>query len=105
MLWYPKNNIIYYRWRKKYLTYFLLSEISEIVAFFGYIIFLEIIELNFCGLNENIRRNIMVKGEKEFIEMNEDISKNIINNVDEDEDNEEQYLGLGTYEEMIQKKQ
>ena len=90
---------------KKYLTYFLLSEISEIVAFFGYIIYLEIIELNFCGLNENIRRNIMVKGEKEFIEMNEDISKNIINNVDEDEDNEDQYLGLGTYEEIIQKKQ
>ena len=89
---------------KKYLTYFLLSEISEIVAFFGYIIYLEIIELNFCGLNENIRRNIMVKGEKEFIEMNEDISKNIINNVDEDEDNEDKYLGLGTYEEIIQKK-
>ena len=49
---------------KKYLAYFIFSEIPEIIAFFGYIIFLEIIELNFCGLNENIRRNIIFKGQK-----------------------------------------
>ena len=82
---------------------FILLEISEYIALFGHIINLEIIELNFCGLSENIRRNIMFKGEKEFIEMKEDIIKNIMNNDNEDEDKENYYLGIETYEKMIQK--
>ena len=72
------NNICYGRQKmiffildnkKEYLANFILLEISEYIALFGHIINLEIIELNFCGLSENIRRNIMFKGEKEFIEM------------------------------------
>ena len=55
--------------KKEYLANFILLEISEYITLFGHIINLEIIELNFCGLSENIRRNIMFKGEKEFIEM------------------------------------
>ena len=90
---------------KKYLTYFIFSEIPEIIAFFGYIIFLEIIELNFCGLNENIRRNIIFKGEKEFFEMNEILNKNLLNNDNDEEENEIMDLGLSTYEYMIQKNQ
>ena len=30
---------------------------------------LEVFELNFCGLNENLRRKIIQKGENEFIEL------------------------------------
>ena len=45
---------------------FLFSELAEISAFLGNIVFLEIIELNFCGLSENIRRNIKLKGELDF---------------------------------------
>ena len=90
---------------KEYLVYFSLSEISEIIAFFGYIIYLEIIELNFCGLRENTRRNIIFKGEKEFSEINEDIINNILNDNIDDEDNETQNFGLGNYELMVEKNQ
>ena len=48
---------------KEYLVYFSLSEISEIIAFFGYIIYLEIIELNFCGLTK-IQEEILFLKEK-----------------------------------------
>ena len=90
---------------KEYLVYFSLSEISEIIAFFGYIIYLEIIELNFCGLSENTRRNIIFKGEKEFSEINEDIINNILNDNIDDEDNETQNFWLGNYELMVEKNQ
>ena len=52
----------------KYANYenFLFSELAEVSALLGNIIFLEIIELNFCGLSENIRRNIKLKGELDF---------------------------------------
>ena len=51
------------------LTHFLLAEFSEIFAFLGYMVYLEIIELNFCGLDENLKKIIMEKGEDETREM------------------------------------
>ena len=36
---------------------------SDIIAFFGFLIYLEIIELNFCKLNYNLRKNIMTRGD------------------------------------------
>ena len=36
---------------------------SDIIAFFGFLIYLEIIELNFCKLNYNLRKNIINRGE------------------------------------------
>ena len=35
-------------------------------------VYLEFIELNFCGLNDNIRRNIMNKAQREFRDLSED---------------------------------
>ena len=32
----------------------------------GYIVYLEIIELNFCGLNDKTMSNLEKKGDKEF---------------------------------------
>ena len=81
-----------------YLLNFIIYEIAEFVCIFGYMIHLEIIELNFCGLSDNIKRKISIKGEKEFNKLNEgEIGEN-----EEDED-ESSYIGIGKYEEMLAK--
>ena len=55
-----------------YLYQFFLLEFAEIFAFFGYLVFLEIIELKFCGLDENLKRKINTRVDEEKIEtMNE----------------------------------
>ena len=48
------------------IAHFLIAEFSEIFAFLGYIVYLEIIELNFCGLNDKTMSNLEKKGDKEF---------------------------------------
>ena len=48
---------------------FLFAELTEISALLGNIVFLEIVELNFCGLSDNIRRNIKSKGELDVKEL------------------------------------
>ena len=68
----------------EYLASFILMETSEIVSLFGYIINLEIIELNFCGLSDNTRRNIMNKSEYEFNKLRNDNKT-----LDEDEEEED----------------
>lgn len=52
------------------ISNFIFSELSELLAILGYIFYLEIIELNFCGLNENVKESISQKGEDEFSETN-----------------------------------
>jgi len=84
----------------EYFANFILSEIAEIVAIFGYIINLEIIELNFCGLSDNIRRNIMNKAQREF----RDLSEDNINKYLDINSNEDDYIGIDKYEEMIEKR-
>ena len=79
----------------KYFANFIISEIAEIIAIFGYIINLEIIELNFCGLSDNIRRNIMDKAQKEFRYLNED-NIELYKNINE----ENTYVGIEKYKEM-----
>ena len=86
--------------KMEYFANFILSEISEIVAIIGYIINLEIIELNFCGLSDNTRRNIMNKAQKEFKNLNED---NVEKYLDVNS-NADAYIGIGKYEEMIEKR-
>ena len=49
-----------------------------------FLIYLEIIELNFCGLSTNIKRNIISKGENESNQLNNDKKEAI----DEEEDDE-----------------
>ena len=62
--------------------HFLFSELSEVFAIIGYIIFAEIIELNCCGLSDNTKRNIKTKGENEFYELR----NSIIDNIDEEDE-------------------
>ena len=87
----------------EYFISFILSEISEIVAIFGYIINLEIIELNFCGLSDNTRINIMNKAQREFRALS---GANIerffeFNKSDNESDS---YIGIEKYEEIIEKR-
>ena len=57
---------------------FIFAELSEVLGLLGYLVYLEIFELNFCGLNENLRKNIILKGENEFIELsNEKINTSL----------------------------
>ena len=43
----------------------LMRIISYSVSIIGYFIYLEIIELKFCGLNKNIRKNIRKRAKKD----------------------------------------
>ena len=45
----------------------LLKFVSCIIDFIGYIIYLEIIELKFCGLNKNLRKNIQKRASNDRI--------------------------------------
>ena len=47
-------------------AHFLIAEFSEVFAFLGYMVYLEIIELHFCGLDNDIRKKIIEKGNIEF---------------------------------------
>ena len=54
-------------------------------------VYLEILELNFCGLNKYIKRRLMKKGEREFktlslVSMDIIDNKNNNNNEENDED-------------------
>ena len=48
---------------------FIFSQLSEDFAIIGYIFYLEILELNFCRLSDNIKKKIKSKGENEFNEI------------------------------------
>ena len=47
------------------LTQFILLELAEILAIIGYAVYLEIIELRFCGLDKDIKKNIIKRGFRE----------------------------------------
>ena len=47
---------------------FLLDESGDIGSIIGFLIYLEIIELNFCGLNFNLKKNIIKRSESDYIE-------------------------------------
>ena len=74
------------------IAHFLIAEFSEFFAFLGYMVYLEILELNFCRLNENLKRIIIEKGEKEFRHLTVAINKD--NNFENEEDGkDEEYTG------------
>ena len=46
-------------------TQFIILESSEIISVFAYGIYLEIIELRFCGLDRYLKRNIMLRSDED----------------------------------------
>jgi len=49
-----------------YMKKYILDTIGDFLCIFAYLIYLEIIKLNFCNLNFNLRDNIITRGQTEF---------------------------------------
>ena len=49
------------------LPQFIILELSELLSIIAFLIYFEIIELKFCGLNRNVKRNISMRAESENI--------------------------------------
>ena len=65
---------------------FLADIFGDTASIIGFLIYLEIFELNFCGLNFNLKKNIMERSESEYSEslMQKDINE--LNNLYNPED-------------------
>ena len=81
LIYYIISFIDNYKSNSIYITRFLISESGEIFEFLAICIYLEIVELRFCGLNKNTRENIALRGEKDNY-LGEDFASisNITNN-------------------------
>ena len=65
------------------VTKFILNSIGNCLIIFGFLIYLEIIELNFYGFNYNLRNNIIQRSMKdiqEIIDDDEEQNEFLINN-------------------------
>ena len=58
------------------LIKFILDIIGNSLVIVGFLIYLEIIELNFYGFNYNLRKNIIDRGMKDIEEVNDDEDQN-----------------------------
>jgi len=54
--------------QEKQLEKFLLDISGDVFSIIGFFIYLEMIELNFCKLDYNLKKNIIERGEKEYKE-------------------------------------
>ena len=50
------------------LKKFLILESIQLIEFLAFCIYLELVELRFCGLNQNTRKNIAIRAESDSIE-------------------------------------
>ena len=55
---------------------FIINIVQNFLAIIGCLIYLEIIELNFCGFNFNLRKNIMKRSDEDAEDINIDIDRN-----------------------------
>ena len=67
-------------YRKVVILYSICEESSEVFATLGYLVYLEIFELHFCGLTRDLKRVITSRGDEEIQNLNTD---------DEDSDDDE----------------
>ena len=52
--------------KENQLKKFLLDESGDIASIIGFLIYLEMIELNFWGFNYNLKKNIINRGENDY---------------------------------------
>ena len=72
------------------ITKSILSLLADFFAFIGYLIYVEIIELNFCDLNQNLRKTISERSSLDLInEKIGDVSDMNITDITEDDQEEE----------------
>ena len=68
---------------------FIILELAEIFAIIGYLIYLEIIELRFNGLDENIKKNITMRAELDSLfQIDSETSEDDDDDDDDDDDND-----------------
>ena len=67
---------------------FFLDTSGDVFSFFGFLIYLEIIELNCCDLNYNIRNTIISRGKIELINIDDEVFDNLNESDDEDDNND-----------------
>ena len=68
---------------------FVLATLSDLICVLCFSVYLEIVELNFCSLNKNIRRNIIKRGLEEQIN-SELIPAKYFDNIEDEGDNEKE---------------
>ena len=56
---------------------FILDTFGDIVSFIGFLIYLEIIELNFCRLNVNLRKNIILRSNYDSLGIYQEIDDSL----------------------------
>ena len=67
----------YFVWKGEFDIFIILILILTIIAS---MIYLEIIQLNFCGFNKNVKKNIIKRGENELINLSMS-EKSLISNI------------------------
>ena len=70
------------------INQFIVLEISDIISLIGFAIYFEIIELRFCGLDTDLKRNIMQRASLSNIDIDNNLD-NIIDNQVEVNENED----------------
>jgi hypothetical protein len=84
-IYFGTTKIIEYKIKGGYsFSKFSFDYLAEIFALVGYTIYLEIIELRFCGLNNDIKKNIIKRSESES--SLKEIELNITNNSDDEDE-------------------
>ena len=76
---------------------FISIIISDIVSGLGICIYCEVIELNFCNFNYNLRRYIVERGEKDFKSEMIEKAEKIDNLLDEENDDENEESNNSIY--------
>ena len=52
----------------KYFSLIFIYILSYVLSLIAFLIFSEVLQLNFCGLNKNTKNNILEREVKEFIQ-------------------------------------
>ena len=47
----------------------IIDLFSDLMSIIGFLIYIEIIELNFCDFNYNLRKNIILRGDKDTFQI------------------------------------
>ncbi len=71
------------------ILHIIFTELAEVFCLLGLMIYLEILILNFCGLNDKVKSRLIETGEKEFRTLSFGGVGGIDFDDDDDEDNEE----------------
>ena len=93
-LYYGLSRIVSFciNFKKSNIAQFILLEFAEIVAILGYSVYLEIIELRFCGLDKKLKRKLTeiahVEAQVDMMNVEEK------ENSDDEEDNEDENIPI-----------